>query len=138
MDERLTAEEKRLLRAVIDGQEEERSRLARELHDGLGQQLAAMQYLLEGAVREGGEASLQERLEAALEILGDIVHLKNGICYSLMPQALAEGGLIAAVRDLAGRMRKFGVIRVVVAVGRDFRTLPQALEIDLFRVVQEL
>ena len=129
--------ETRLLRAVIDGQEEERMRLARDLHDGLGQQLAAVKFLVSVAARECVVPELREKLQAANESLTDMIGQKNSICYNLMPKTLEDFGLVQAVREMGERLERTGIMRVTVETGREFPALSRALEIDLFRVVQE-
>jgi signal transduction histidine kinase len=131
------AAESRLLRAVIDGQEEERARLARDIHDGLGQQLAAAKFLVGAAVKNCPDARLQEKLSAASEVLTDIIRLKDSICYNLMPQTLEDFGLVPAVREMGERLERSGIIRIAVEAGRALPDVPRALQIDLFRVVQE-
>jgi PAS domain S-box-containing protein len=129
--------ENRMLRAVIDAQEQERQRLARDLHDGLGQQLTAVKFLVGAVVRECAPFPFREKLQAANESLLDVLGLMRGLCYNLMPKTLDDFGLVQAVRELAVQAERAGMIRLVVEEGRGFLSLSRALEIDLFRVIQE-
>ena len=133
---RLAAEGLRL-RSVIDGQEEERMRLARDLHDDLGQQLAAAKFLVAAAVNECADPHLRERLRAANESLLDISAWLNRACYQLMPATLGDFGLVQAVRELGEKVERTRIMRVIVVEGREFPSLPLAVQIDLFRVIQE-
>ena len=129
--------ENRLLRAMIDAQELERQRLSRDLHDGLGQQLSAVKFLVGAVVKESVSSPLREKLQAANESLVDLLGMMREICYNLMPKSLDDFGLVQAVRELAAQTEKAGLMRVVVEEGRGFPTLARALEVDLFRVIQE-
>lgn len=131
------AAENRLLRAVIDAQEQERQRLARDLHDGLGQQLSAVKFLVSTAARECASPGLREKLQAANESLFDVLALTRRVCRNLMPPSLEDFGLIETVRELGQQLEQAGIMRVSVEVGRDFPELPRPLQIDLYRVVQE-
>lgn len=131
------AAENRLLRAVIDAQEQERLRLARDVHDGMGQQLSAVKFLVSVAVAECVAPDLRDKLQAAKEALADVIALTGNICYNLVPRTLEDFGLRETVRELAGRLERSGRIRMVVEEARGFPALSRALEIDLFRVIQE-
>jgi PAS domain S-box-containing protein len=129
--------EKRLLRAVIDGQEQERLRMARDLHDGLTQHLTAVKFLVGAAARDCGVSPLREKLEAANGSLAEILEMMRRICYNLMPRTLEDFGLVQALREVADQAGRAGMVRVVVEEGRGLPGLLRALEIDLFRVAQE-
>jgi PAS domain S-box-containing protein len=131
------ATENKLLRAVIAAQEQERARLARDLHDGLTQQLSAVKFLVSVAVKECGLPVLRDKLQAANESLFDILGMMRGVCYNLMPKALEDFGLVQAVREMAEQVQTAGIMRVVVEEGRHFPVMEKAMEIDLFRVIQE-
>lgn len=126
-----------LLRAVMEGQEAERMRLARDLHDGLGQQLAALKYLVGMAAKEPDGGQLRMRLEAAGESIVDMMGTMNGICYNLMPKTLEDFGVVEAVRELGERVERTGMMRVRVKADGGLPVLPRALQVDLFRVIQE-
>lgn len=131
------AAERRLLRAVIDAQEQERQRLARDLHDGLGQQLSAVKFLVSTAARECVSPNLGDLLRAANESLVDVLALTRRVCRNLMPPSLEDFGLVETVRELGLQLEQSGIMRVSVEVGRGFPELPRPLQIDLYRVIQE-
>lgn len=135
-------------RAIVQGQEEERRRLARDLHDGLGGQLASVKLYL-GAARR--QATTQPAAAAAL-LAQSVEHLDGAIgelrqvARNLMPEALLMFGLAQALQDLcaagpaapaadAGSVAA-PLVRLQV-YGLDQR-LPPATEVELFRLVQEL
>lgn len=126
-----------LLRAVMEGQEEERMRLARDLHDGLGQQLAGLKFLISMVAKETEGTQLGTRLQAAGESIVDMMRMMNGICYNLMPRTLEDFGMVEAVSELGERVERMGMMRVMVKVDGGLPVLPRPLQVDLFRVIQE-
>jgi PAS domain S-box-containing protein len=123
---------------LIRAQEEERARIARELHDDVNQRLALLANgLYELLTAERGETTLKkelsELLEGATQIATDIHHLSHG----LHPSKLQYLGLAAAVRELCEEFSKQHKIRVECIV----RGLPAKLDenarVTLFRTIQE-
>ncbi|TQN41612.1 histidine kinase/DNA gyrase B/HSP90-like ATPase [Blastococcus colisei] len=134
---RLTDELQQARERLVAGREEERRRLRRDLHDGLGPQLAA-QTLKVGSARalypvrpQAADAILAE-LEVDVErALDDLRRLIE----DLRPPALDELGLVGAVREAALRYR---VSDVQVAVEADeLPPLPAAVEVAAYRIVDE-
>ena len=146
---RLTADLQRSRERLVTAREEERRRLRRDLHDGLGPALAA-QTLKAGSARSllasdpmAADALLAE-LETDLEMaLMDIRRL----VYSLRPPALDELGLIAAIRETATQYQprqmspgdRAGDRRphIVVEAPESLSPLPAAVEVAAYRIVQE-
>jgi PAS domain S-box-containing protein len=128
----------RLLNRVISIQEEERTRLSRELHDGPGQSLTA---LLVGLRRVEDARSLTEAQLAVArqrELTAQIIEELSRMARGLRPTVLDDVGLVAALRRYtADRARLFGFeVRLEAqALGR--RRLPQEVETALYRIVQE-
>src|SRR5688500_1939821 len=81
----------RLLRRLVMAQEEERRRIARDLHDDLGQRLTALRLVLEGIARERRDPP--DRMTQALEMLAGIDQGVDFIAWELRPAALDELGL---------------------------------------------
>lgn len=129
-----------LAKAVWQVQEEERRRLARELHDGLGQNLTALKNQLESLARQaaGAEADgLAGRLAAAVELAGRALQDTRELSRLLRPPILDDLGLIPALQWLARTLREATGLEVHVAGDELEGRLPPDLEILLFRVAQE-
>lgn len=125
--------------ASIKAQEEERSRLAREVHDGPAQVLANAILgleLCEQIARRSPEQLLDEldRLKAtAREGLAEV----RRFIFDLRPSTLAERGLVATLQRYIAEYQNFFKLQVDLVVPSDLPTLTQEQEITIFRVVQE-
>ncbi|MDO7846572.1 sensor histidine kinase [Hymenobacter sp. M29] len=126
--------------AMLKGQEEERSRLARDLHDGLGGMLSTVKLYL-GSAR----GNLVLTPESAHLFTRSIEHLDSSIremrrvARDLMPEALLTFGLPAAVRDLCDTIAQSqSQLRVQCDVFGLDECLPQRTELVVYRLVQEL
>ena len=126
-----------LAKAVWKVQEEERRRLALELHDGIGQTLTALKNQLERLeLGAGGEPGLRARLAESVEIAARALQETRELSRLLRPPVLDDLGLLPALRSL-GRSLERGGLRVEIhASGLDER-LDADLETLVFRVAQE-
>ena len=129
---------KRLVGKLIMAQEEERRRVAYDVHDGLAQTAAAAHQHLQAFVRhnppgsEGGREELDETLELAREVVGEA----RRVIYDARPTVLDDYGLAAGVRLQVQTLRSEGLeVGFEEALG-DGR-LPPEVETTLFRVAQE-
>jgi two-component system sensor histidine kinase UhpB len=133
MLERLEDERRESARRAVRAQEAERRRLARELHDELGQALTGVLLQIDQAIRTPGTACLEEARETARHSLEDV----RRIARDLRPDTLEELGLASALNALATRLtRQAGVVverRLDPAVDR----LPGDAEVVIYRVAQE-
>lgn len=124
---------------AIRAQEDERQRIARELHDSTGQSLNALVLGLNTtslALQAGSEdvGRMVDRLRSAAS---DTVHELQSIIYDLRPSLLDDLGLVPAVRwFVEDRLRPSGVTPVLVVDGTPMR-LPTEVETALFRMTQE-
>jgi len=124
---------------ILHLQDDERRRIARELHDSTGQKLAAMNMNLTLAAREG--AGLSERARQALtdssalaqQVVGEI----RTLSYLLHPPLLEELGLGATLRWYVEGFGQRSGIRVRLEVPEDWPGAPHEVSLTLFRVVQE-
>ncbi len=127
-----------LLNASIRLQEEERQRLAADLHDDAGPLLAtARLYLNENLVTLDKNTQL-EHILTAKSIIDDTIHLVRNISHSLMPPTLKNFGLESALNDLCQKISGSGQI----STDCKFNDYSERLEPDkeqlIFRVMQEL
>ncbi len=125
--------------AMLRGQEEERSRLAKDLHDGLGGRLSGIKQNLNAM--KGNQVITEESAFVLNKIIsqldGSIDELRN-ISRNMMPEALIRFGLKDALHDYCATLNESNRINITYqAFGLDDR-LPQQAEIIVFRIVQEL
>ena len=126
-----------LLQKVIAAQEEERKRVARELHDETSQALTALLYEVEEALEQGCDGRTQEVLEHMRQLALQSLDGIHKLIYDLRPSLLDHLGLPAAIHWLAETRLEANGIRVQLEEDPDLGRLPQEVEIALFRVVQE-
>lgn len=136
---REAAQRRELLKRLITAQEEERRRVARDLHDGLGQDLGGLAVGLEAAERllSSQPEQARARLQQARALIGETTARAYDMILSLRPSALDDLGLAAAIRAHAARaLRNTGVEFELDAAGLSPR-LPAEIEVALFRSFQE-
>jgi signal transduction histidine kinase len=130
-------ERQRLLRTVITAQEDERKRIARELHDETTQSLAVLAMGLESAsaaLRGGGPTPRLDEVKAlAVRTLEEV----HRLILDLRPAVLDDLGLFSAVRWYAERYLATRGIAVRCEISELERRLPPEIEIALFRIAQE-
>ena len=127
-----------LLNASIKFQEEERNRIAADLHDDVGPLLAtARLYLNENIINQEPAAQLQS-IFSAKQIIDDAIQLIRNISHSMMPPTLKNFGLESALSDLFQKINGSGNLNASVRF-HDYRTrIKLEQELHIFRVVQEL
>jgi signal transduction histidine kinase len=137
---RLTADLQRSRERLVATREEERRRLRRDLHDGLGAQLAGLNVQA-GTIRrlifsDPGAAD-ELVVELREELRGAIADIRR-LVYDLRPPALDDLGLAEALRRLAERYGSDGEHpRVLVKAPEDLPDLPAAVEVAVYRIAQE-
>lgn len=131
-------QQKILLNASIRLQEEERQRLAADLHDDAGPLLAtARLYLNENLVNQDKATQLQSIFQAR-QILDDTIQLIRNISHNLMPPTLKNFGLESATNDMFQKISGSGTINASSRF-HDYRErLKPEIELIVFRVIQEL
>jgi two-component system NarL family sensor kinase len=131
-------QQKILLNASIRLQEEERQRLAADLHDDAGPLLAtARLYLNENLVNQDKATQLQSIFQAR-QILDDTIQLIRNISHSLMPPTLKNFGLESAVNDMFQKISGSGTINASSRFHDYKERLKPEKELIVFRIVQEL
>jgi two-component system, NarL family, sensor kinase len=127
-----------LLKASINFQEEERQRIAADLHDDAGPLLAtARLYLNENLIHQETAVQLQS-IFSAKQIIDDSIQLIRNISHSLMPPTLKNFGLESAIKDLFEKINGSGVINASARFHDNRERLKEEQELLVFRVLQEL
>ncbi|HWL61365.1 MAG TPA: sensor histidine kinase [Steroidobacteraceae bacterium] len=128
---RALAENRRLVRRLIEVQEEERRRLARELHDELGQTLNAIKLDVLALPDAGAAQRIATSVDRVYGAAGDLVR-------SLRPPALDELGLSAALEACVDRWRRSHPgLAVQLSMAGELDELGETLSLALYRIVQE-
>jgi signal transduction histidine kinase len=131
-------QQKMMLTASIKLQEEERQRLAADLHDDAGPLLAtARLYLNENLVNQDKSTQLQSIYQAR-QIIDDTIQLIRNISHSLMPPTLKNFGLESAVNDLFQKISGSGTINASSRFHDYSERLKPEKELVVFRIIQEL
>jgi PAS domain S-box-containing protein len=129
---------RRLSGRLMQTQDDERRRIARELHDGLGQYLVAVKMNLDVlSISVSSDARLRERLADATKQIEDAIAETRTISHLLHPPLLDEIGLESAVVWYAEGFAKRSGISVKVDIPSSIGRLQTEVETALFRVVQE-
>ena len=128
---------RRLARSVLAVQEQERRRIAREMHDGLGQNLTVLQHELETLVTATLDPTLAARSLRALELCRTILHDTRQLSRLLRPQILDDLGLAPALHWLSRSLSGPGGFQVEVHIDPELPVLGEDVDTMLFRVAQE-
>ncbi|GAA4798655.1 hypothetical protein GCM10023231_29300 [Olivibacter ginsenosidimutans] len=117
--------------ALLTGEETERSRLARDLHDGLGGMLAGVKLHLSQIAEQ------QPQLHRAIDQLGDSVNELRRIAKNMIPESLLRSGLEVALRELCDSIVSID-LRVVFHAFQIRDDISSGTQLTIYRIVQEL
>ncbi len=135
--ETLNRELRRLSTRLMTAQDEERRRFARDLHDGIGQELAAAKIMLDGLPHQPARGR-EKAIEEASEIVDRAIQQVRSMSHLLHPPLLDEGGLFSALRwFLEGMAERSGIQTSLDLQPAEFPRLAPQLERAVFRIVQE-
>ena len=126
--------------AVLKGEEQERTRLAKDLHDGLGGMLSGIKYSLNtmkgNLIMTPDDAQAFER---SIDMLDNSIKEMRRVAHNMMPEVLLRYGLDAALKDYTTEINNSGITHVVYqSMGTENKQLNQTSLLALYRVVQEL
>ncbi|MFD2036735.1 ATP-binding protein [Belliella marina] len=122
---------------ILEGQEEERRRISRDLHDGIGQYLTALKYSLDGI---NDVKSKQEliRLDVSKDLIGKVIKEVRRVSFHLTPVALSDYGIASVLHKFSQEMSKISRIPVTFENQTGFISrLESKVENNIYRVVQE-
>ena len=128
---------RRLSTSVVEAREEERRRIARELHDELGQRLTALKMELSALPAVSGQAARQERVDGLMTMLDDTLASVRRISSDLRPMMLDDLGLNAAIEWLARDTARRMGIEVTVHLNENDAPVDDRVATAVFRMVQE-
>jgi len=126
-----------LTRRLVEAEETERRRIARELHDRVGQNLSALNINLDILLGHLKDGALRRRLEDSLKLVDGTLQSIENVMADLRPALLDEYGLAAALEWYAKEYAQRTGIGVGVQAGEAGKTLRSEAAVALFRIAQE-
>ena len=134
-EKQLTATE-----AVLKGEEQERTRLAKDLHDGLGGMLSGIKYSLN--TMKGNLIMTPDNAQAferSMDMLDSSIKEMRRVAHNMMPEALVKFGLDTALKDFCTDINNSGALKVTYqSIGLEGVVIDQTVAITIYRIVQEL
>jgi signal transduction histidine kinase len=132
LQEQLNAQQKEQASAVMEVQEQERKRIAEDLHDSLGHLLSTAKLNLQT------NPVAQPQVDNSLILLNQASEEIRNITFNLMPRTLEEEGLIPALTELVNKVTKSGTVKVLLHVhDMDKFILEKQSQFNIYRIVQE-
>ena len=126
--------------AVLKGEEQERTRLAKDLHDGLGGMLSGIKYSFN--TMKGNLIMTQENalaFERSMDMLDSSIKEMRRVAHNMMPEALVKFGLDTALKDFCNDINLTGVLRIsYLSINVENVMIDQTTAITVYRIVQEL
>lgn len=124
-------------RAILEGEEKERQRVAQDLHDGIGGMLAGIKMNFSTWGAQNLETQKQESFSSLLQHLDHSITELRTVARNLMPESLLKFGLEKALQDLCSFYSKPDLEIEFQSINIK-NTLPQTAQIHIYRIVQEL
>ncbi len=134
-EKQLTATE-----AVLKGEEQERSRLAKDLHDGLGGMLSGIKYSF-NTMKENLMMTPEnhQAFERSMDMLDSSIKEMRRVAHNMMPESLVRFGLDTALKDFCNDINQSGALQInYQSIGLVDVQLDQTTSITVYRIVQEL
>jgi signal transduction histidine kinase len=136
---RLTQDLQRSREKLVTAQEEERRRLRRDLHDGVGPTLASLTQRIDNAsdlVKSDPEKSIQMLRELKGQVKGTVAEIRR-LVYALRPPVLDEFGLVSALREHVAQYAGPSGMDITFDVTDPMPPLPAAVEVAAYRILTE-
>jgi two-component system, NarL family, sensor kinase len=126
--------------AVLKGEEQERTRLAKDLHDGLGGMLSGIKYSFN--TMKGNMVMTPDNAQAferSMDMLDSSIKEMRRVAHNMMPEALVKFGLDTALKDFCNEIQQSGALQISYqSIGLENVAIDQTVSITIYRIVQEL
>lgn len=122
---------------ILEGQEEERKRIAQEIHDGIGQMLTALKLNLEG-ITPSSSVHMKKRIKDTKDLMKSVIKEVRRVSFNLTPSSLVDFGLAPAMKKISQEVSTLSSTNVVFENRTGFiNRLEKNVETNLYRIVQE-
>ena len=121
---------------ILEGQEEERKRIAMDIHDGIGQMLTSLKYQIESIdLKESARA--EQKIVEVDQLIKQVIKEVRKVTFNLKPTVLGDYGLQAALNVFVQEIGKLIDIKLIYKTEGEIERLPQKIENNIFRIIQE-
>lgn len=131
-------EEIRMMQALIRGEERERARLARELHDGIGGMIAAVQMHFSAAQHREDPDEREKGMQTITDMLEKTAREIRKTAHNLMPDVVLRHSFGEALQLFCNQVNAAGRLRLDLQVHEQVPAVPKPVALSLYRIVQEL
>ena len=130
-------QQKVISRQIIENQENEQNRIAKDIHDGIGQMLTGLKYLLE-SVDSSDPEKAEVKIIKLKELTSNIIKGVRTATFNLTPPELKDYGIVPALTELTEELSKLTGKEIVLFNKSEFsQRLDSLVEINLYRITQE-
>jgi signal transduction histidine kinase len=126
------------VQSILDGEEKERTRIAKDLHDGIVQDLTAIKLQLNAGINNNDNTVEKNIVVSAVDSIDKASKEVRNISYQMMPATLIQLGFIPAIEDLLKRVLTPSNIQYDFEQIGVTERLPDNIEVSIFRITQEL
>lgn len=122
---------------IVEGQEEERKRIAKDIHDGIGQMLTALKFNIE-SINLNNKDKTAERIQYIKELTADLIKGVRTATFNLTPPELTDHGIVPALQKMTAELSKLTGENIVFENRTEENIrLDSLAETNIYRVVQE-
>lgn len=140
IDELETEKQLTATEAVLKGEERERTRLAKDLHDGLGGMLSGVKYSLSNM--KGNLIMTPDNAQAferSIDMLDSSIREMRRVAHNMMPEVLVKYGLNVALQEFCSEIKKSGALHIDYQfLGAEKAVIDQTISVTIYRIIQEL
>jgi two-component system sensor histidine kinase DegS len=120
---------------ILEGQEEERKRIAMDIHDGIGQMLTSLKYQIESINPD--DEQVKRRIQEVDKLIKETIKEVRRVTFNLKPTVLGDYGLQAGLKVYIQEMGKLTDVALAYETHGVLERLPQKIENNSFRIIQE-
>lgn len=122
---------------ILEGQEEERKRIAMDIHDGIGQLLTSLKFQIE-SIDMGNYVESRNKLEEAKNLLKDVIKEVRRVTFNLKPTVLSDYGISPGLSVYVKEINKLTNVEITFSNKTGFsQRLPSKIENNIYRIIQE-
>lgn len=124
--------------SLLLGQETERRRLSKEIHDGIGPNMSTLKLQIDAVKRKLKDETVIKELDKINFSISEIASDIRQISHDLMPSSLIDFGVVTALSNFSNKITETGEVKVVYTSNIDDGYLTKEHELNIYRIVQEL